>query len=87
MLVSQNIALQTSRAQQNGTPQDPGTELHSALTIVGAALPIHPAISQPGTRVAVFLIGGLLCAIGFGLVGGRLGKSRFKAKMLRRGYP
>ena len=87
VLVSQNIALQTSRAQQNGTPQDPGTELHSALTIVGAALPIHPAISQPGTRVAVFLIGGLLCAIGFGLVGGILGKSRFKAKMLRRGYP
>jgi len=87
VLVSQNIALQTSRAQQSGTPQDPGTELHSALTIVGATLPIHPATLRPGTTVAVFLIGGLLCAIGFGLVGSILGKSRFKAKMQGRGYP
>jgi serine/threonine protein kinase len=87
VLVSQNIALQTSRAQQSGSPQDPGTELRSALTIVGATLPIHPAIPQPGTKVAVFLIGGLLCAIGFGLIGGLLGKSRFKAKMQGRGLP
>ena len=87
VLVSQNIALQTARAQQSGTAQDPGTELRSALTVVEAALPIHPAAPQPGTIVAVFLIGGLLCAMGFGLVGGILGKARFRAKMQRRGYP
>jgi hypothetical protein len=87
VLVSQYIALQTARAQQSGTAQDPGTELHSAYTVVWATLPIHPAAPQPGTSVAVFLIGGLLCAIGFGLVGGILGKARFRAKMQRRGYP
>jgi hypothetical protein len=37
--------------------------------------------------MAVFLIGGLLCAMGFGLVGGILGKARFRAKMQKRGYP
>jgi len=87
VLVSQNIELQTASARQNGISQDAGTELHNALTVVGAALPFHPAAPQSGTNVAAFLIGGLLCAIGFGLVGGILGKSRFRAKMQRRGYP
>ena len=87
VLVSQNIELQTSRAQQNGFPQDAGIELQNALMAVGAAFPVHPAALQSGTKVAVFLIGGLLCAIGFGLVGGILGKFRFRAKMRKRGYP
>jgi serine/threonine protein kinase len=87
VLVSQNIALQTANAQQNGTPQDASTQLQNAITVVGATLPVHPAAPQSGTSVAVFLIGGMLCAIGFGLVGGILGKSRFRAKMQGRGYP
>ncbi|HEY6284259.1 MAG TPA: protein kinase [Ktedonobacteraceae bacterium] len=87
VLVSQNIALQTANAQQNGTTQDAGTQLHNAITVVGATLPVHPATPQPGTNVVVFLVGGLLCAIGFSLVGGILGKSRFRTKMRRRGYP
>ncbi len=87
VLVSQNIALQTANAQQNGTTQDAGTQLHNAITVVGATLPVHPAAPQPGTNAVVFLVGGLLCAIGFSLVGGILGKSRFRAKMQKRGYP
>jgi serine/threonine protein kinase len=87
VLVSQDIAIQTARAQQNGTPQDAGTELHNAIAVIGATLPVHPAAPQSGTNVVVFLIIGLLCAIGFGLVGGMLGKARFRAKMQKRGYP
>jgi hypothetical protein len=88
VLVSQNIALQTSREQQYGIPQDAGTELHNAITVVGATLPVHPATPQPGSNaVVVFLVGGVLCAIGLSLIGGIIGKSRFRAKMKRRGYP
>jgi serine/threonine protein kinase len=87
VLVSQNIALQTAKAQQNGTPQDAGVELHNAIMVVGATLPMHPTTTQSGTNVIVFLIGGLLCAIGFSLIGGILGTSRFRTKMRRRGYP
>lgn len=87
VLVSQNIALQTASAQQNGALQNPGKELQKAITVVGATLPVHPATPTAGTNVVVFLIGGLLCAIGFSLVGGILGTSRFKAKMQKRGYP
>jgi serine/threonine protein kinase len=87
VLVSQNIELQTASARQNGIPQDAGTELHNAVTAVSATLPFHPATPQSGTNVAVFLIVGLLCAIGFGLIGGMLGKYRFRAKMQKRGYP
>jgi serine/threonine protein kinase len=87
VLVSQNIALQTATAQQNGTAVDADTQLHNAITAVGATLPVHPAAPPPGANVVVFLAGGLLCAIGFSLVGGIVGKSRFKTKMQRRGYP
>jgi hypothetical protein len=87
VLVSQNIALQTANAQQSGTPQDAGKELQHAITVVSATLPVHPATPQTGANVVVFLIGGLLCAIGFSLVGGIFGTSRFRTKMRRRGYP
>ena len=87
VLVSQNIALQTARAQRNGIPQNPGLELHNAITVVGATLPVHPATPQAGSNGVVFLVGGLLCAIVFSLIGGIFGTSRFRAKMRRRGYP
>jgi serine/threonine protein kinase len=87
VLVSQNIALQTAKAQQNGTPQDARVELHNAITVVSATLPMHPTTPQSGTNVIVFLTGGLLCAIGFSLIGGILGRSRFRTKMRKRGYP
>jgi hypothetical protein len=87
VLVSQNIALQTASAQQNGTSPDAGTELQHAITVVGATLPVHPATPQPGANLVVFLIGGLLCAIGFSLIGGIFGTSRFKTNMQRRGHP
>jgi serine/threonine protein kinase len=87
VLVSQNIALQTAKAQQNGTPQNAGVEFHNAITVVGATLPMHPTTPQSGTNVIVFLTVGLLCAIGFSLIGGILGTSRFRTKMRKRGYP
>jgi serine/threonine protein kinase len=87
VLVSQNIALQTANAQQNGTTQDAGTELQNAIKVVGATLPVNPAAPHLGANVVVFLIGGLLCAIGFSLIGGIFGTSRFRTKMQRRGYP
>ncbi len=88
VLVSQYIALQASRAQQYGTPLDAGTELHNAITVVGATLPVHPATPQPGSNaLVVFLVGGLLCAIGFSLIGGIIGKYRFRIKVQKRGYP
>src|SRR6266487_698491 len=86
VLVSQRIAADTAAAQQNGSPLS-ATEVKDALNAVSSTLPIHSAPPSIGTSVAIFLIGGLLCAIGFGLLGGTLGKSRFKAKMQKRGYP
>jgi serine/threonine protein kinase len=87
VLVSQNIALQTAAVRQNGIPQNPGLELRNAIRVVGATLPIHPATPQGGSNIVVFLVGGLLCAIIFSLIGGVFGTSRFRAKMQRRGYP
>ena len=87
VLVSQRIAADTAAATRNGSYLKPDVELNYALRVVGSTLPIHPTVPSSGTNVAIFLIGGLLCAIGFGLLGGVLGKSRFRAKMRKRGYP
>jgi hypothetical protein len=87
VLVSQRIAADTAAAQRNGIYLNPDTELKQALRVVGSTLPIHPTLPSSGTNVEIFLIGGLLCAIGFGLLGGVLGRSRFRAKMQKRGYP
>lgn len=86
VLVSQRIAADTVAAQRNGSPL-PDRELNQALQAVSASLPIHPTSPSSGTNVVILLIVGLLCAIGFGLLGGKLGKLRFRAKMQKRGYP
>jgi serine/threonine protein kinase len=86
VLVSQRIATDTAAAQRNGSPL-PDTELNQAVQAVSATLPFHPALPSSGTNVGILLIGGLLCAVGFGLLGGVLGRMRFKAKLQKRGYP
>ncbi len=86
-LVSQRIALDTAVAQRNGIYQSPNAELNHALLVVDSTLPIHPALPSSGMTLTVFLVGGLLCAVGFGLLGGVLGRSRFRAKMQRRDFP
>jgi serine/threonine protein kinase len=86
VLVSQRVAADTEAAQRNGIVL-PNSELNQALQAVSATLPFHPTPPSSGSSVAIFLISGLLCAVGFGLLGGKLGKMRFQAKMRKRGYP
>ncbi len=86
VLVTQRIAADAAAARRLGRNLNPN-ELNHALQVVGSAFPVHPPAQSPGSNVLIFLVGGLLCAIGFGWLGGILGKSRFRAKMQGRGYP
>jgi serine/threonine protein kinase len=81
VLVTQRIEADTVAARRLGYNLNPSRELNHALQVVGAAFPIHPPAQSTGTNVIIFLVGGLLCAIGFGWLGGILGKSRNRAKM------
>jgi serine/threonine protein kinase len=87
VFVTQRVQADTAAAQRSGIYTNPDQELNRALRVVGSAFPFHPAIPSPGTNLILFLVGGLLLAIGFGWFGGVLGKSRFRTKMQRRGYP
>jgi len=80
VLITQRIEADTAAAQRLGFNLNPSRELNHALQVVGSAFPIHPP-------ALIFLVGGLLCAIGFGWLGGVLGKSRYRKKMQGRGYP
>jgi len=86
VLVTQHIEADAAAARRLGRNLTPN-ELNHVLQVVGSAFPIHPPAQSPGTNVLVLLVGGLLCAIGFGWLGGILGKSRYRAKMQRRRYP
>ncbi|HKF36823.1 MAG TPA: hypothetical protein VKB35_07965, partial [Ktedonobacteraceae bacterium] len=66
--------------------QGPGALSHAWLAVEPAFLN-HPATQAAGTSLTTFLVSGLLCAIGFGWLGGVLGKSRYRAKMRRKRYP
>jgi hypothetical protein len=87
VLVTQRVQADTAVAQRRGIYTNPDQELNHALQVVGSAFPFHLATLSPGSYLIIFLAGGLLCALGFGWLGGILGKSRFRAKMQRRRYP
>jgi serine/threonine protein kinase len=87
VFVTQRIEADTAAARRLGFNLNPTRELNHALQVVGSAFPVHPPAQSPGTNLIIFLLVGLLCAIGFGWLGGVLGKSRFRAKMQEKGYP
>jgi serine/threonine protein kinase len=87
LLLTQRIQADTVVARQNGVFLNMTRELNRALQVVESAFPNHVATQPSGTGLTIFLVSGLLCAIGFGLLGGMLGKSRYRARMQRRGYP
>jgi serine/threonine protein kinase len=87
VLVTQRIQADTALARQSGIYPNPNLELNHALQVVGSAFPTHPSTQTSGSSLTIFLVGGLLCAIAFGWLGGILGKMRYKAKMQRRAYP
>jgi serine/threonine protein kinase len=66
--------------------QSPGALSHALLAVVPAFLN-HPATQATGTSLTIFLVSGLLCAIGFGWLGGTLGTLRYRAKIQRKSYP
>lgn len=87
VLVTQRVQADTTLARQSDINLNPSRELNHALQVVGSAFPTHLATRAPGAGLIIFLVCGLLCAIGFGWLGGMLGTSRYKAKMQRSGYP
>jgi serine/threonine protein kinase len=87
VLVTRRVQADTTLARQSDINLNPNRELNHALQVVGSAFPTHLSTQAPGTSLIIFLVCGLLCAIGFGWLGGMLGNSRYKAKMQRSGYP
>src|SRR6266849_3744767 len=82
------IVLVTQRIQADTSGINPNpNRVNHALQVVGSTFPTHLSTQAPGTSLIIFLVCGLLCAIGFGWLGGMLGNSRYKAKMQRSGYP
>jgi len=76
----QRIRIDAAQLQSRGA-------LSNALRLVEPAFLNHPAAQATGTSLTNFLVSGLLCAIGFGWLGGILGKSRYRANMQRKSYP
>jgi serine/threonine protein kinase len=87
VLVTQRIADDTAAAQRLGFNLNPNRELNHALQVVSSTFPNHPPAQSTGTNLLIFLVVGLLCAFGFGWLGGKLGNSRYRAKMQGRKYP
>jgi serine/threonine protein kinase len=84
LLVTQRVEADTAAARRSGIILNINQEINHALQIVGPAFPGHPTTQSNGTSLTIFLVSGLLCAIGFGWLGGLLGKSRYTAKRQRK---
>src|SRR5260370_16945606 len=66
--------------------QRPGALSHALLAVVPAFLN-HPATQAAGTSLTIFLVSGLLCAIGFGWLRRTLGTLKYTPKKQRKSYP
>ncbi len=87
ILVTQRIEADTVAARQSGIVLNINSELNHAFQAVGYAFPNHPTSQPTAVSLTIFLASGLLCAMGFGWLGGVLGKGRYRAKKQRRRYP
>ncbi len=87
VLVTQRIESDTVALRRLGIYPNANKELAHAFQVVGSAFPNHTASQASGTSLTIFLVGGLLCAMALGWLGGVMGKSRYRAKMQRRRYP
>jgi serine/threonine protein kinase len=72
-LISQRINADTQAAQRQGTVLSPA-EISRVIKSVAPIVSNHPTAQSLQTIVPVFLIGGLALAVGFGLLGGLIGK-------------
>ncbi|HZS79268.1 MAG TPA: protein kinase [Ktedonobacteraceae bacterium] len=82
VLLVQRIQLDANAARLQHQNLNLNIEFARAWRLVAPAFPIHPATTQQAANsgLVVYLIGGLLCAMLVGWIGGILGKARFKQR-------
>lgn len=82
ILWAQRIQLNANAARLANRPFDPQTAPGQAFQQVLSTFGIHPSAQtqQGNSSLTILLIGGLLCAMALGWLGGVLGTSRFKRK-------
>jgi len=86
LLISQRINADTQAAQRQGTVLRPA-DISRAVKSVTPIVSNHPTAQSLQTIVPVFLIGGLTLAIGFGLLGGLIGKLKYKGALKKGKIP
>jgi len=85
LLLSQRISADTQAAQRQNTTL-PHNEIDRALKAIAPIIANHPTTQPSGSDVVTFLIAGIIVAVSFGLLGGVLGKLRYK-DALKKGKP
>ncbi len=85
ILAAARINADAQRARLLGTTL-PTDEIQQAWKAVVPILSAHPGVSQssPQSAIVFFLIVGILVAFAFGLVGGVLGRLRYRTKLRRK---
>ena len=83
LLLSQRISADTQAAQRSGTTLPPD-EVGRAWKAAASLFANHQATQSSGSDIVTFLIVGIILAVSFGLLGGGLGKLRYKDKLKRR---
>ena len=83
LLLSQRISADTQAAQRSGTTLPPD-EVDRALKAAAPLFANHQGTQSTGSDLVALLIGGIILAVSFGVLGGVLGKFRYKDKLKRR---